>query len=121
MVLLLIAMLSGSGLMAQKTIHGIRSGEMNLHYVQDAPTGCDTIFSFETFDDYPTGLTSDGSYLYSMGFSTQLIEKYTLTGQLAGTILLPPYPVQGGGDMTFDGTWLWMVSEEDAVIYKMDP
>lgn len=105
-------------LAAQKTVCGIKSGEFNTYFIESPKLDCDTIFSFETVDDFPAGLAFDGTYIYSTGITHSLIYKYDLNGEFVDTI---PFPGTSGGDLDFDGTYLWMVSEQDRTIYKMDP
>lgn len=94
----------------------------NLHIYTSASAQCDTIFSFPTIDNVPTGLAFDGTLLYSTGYNTKLIYKFSLNGQLVSTIPNPTslsFPFYGGG-VDFDGSYLWMVVDNEAKAYKMD-
>lgn len=116
-LIFLLILVAPFNLAAQKTICGIKVGEFNLSSTQAPMVACDTIFSFATIDDWPGGLAFDGSYFYSSGHNTHVIDKYTITGQFADTI---PLPGISAGDLDFDGTYLWMVSEQDRTVYKMN-
>jgi len=116
--IILLMILTGSfDLAAQKTVCGIKSAEFNTHYTGSPRLACDTIFSFTAFDDIPAGLAFDGSYFYSTGDATNLIFKYDINGEFVESI---PCPGSSAGDLDFDGTYLWMVSEQDRTVYKMD-
>jgi hypothetical protein len=116
-ILVLSVLLGHFSLMAQKTIAGIHPEQSYPPSSQVFSPGCDTIFSFPTIDPMPVGLAFDGNYLYSGGHFTNVIYKFRLNGQMADTL---PLPGTSKGDMDFDGRYLWMVSEQDARIFKMD-
>lgn len=81
---------------------------------------CDTIFSFNTINNWHLGLTFDGNFLYTTSGNTTFIYKYSLSGQLYGTFTNPAQSINKGGDLDFDGKFLWMVSFDDHIVYKMD-
>lgn len=83
------------------------------------PVDCDTIFSFSTLLNYPSGLTFDGTNLYTIASFSDSICKFDLSGQFIESI---PYPgTMSGGDLDFDGEYLWAVSEQDGSLYKISP
>ncbi len=84
---------------------------------------CDTVFSFPTPDSWPAGLVSDGNNLWSAAYSGNLINKYSLSGALLGSIANPaaPFTIYPGGDLEFDGTNLLFFAEETDTLYKINP
>ena len=116
-LLSLIFLFATVGLAAQ-TVGGIISGQSN--FASAASTmNCDVAFSFPS-PDQPAGLAFDGTHFYSSSTTSMLINKYDLNGVLFGSI---PHPgtVAAHGDMDFDGTNLWVVSEEDGMLFKINP
>ena len=109
-----------TNLTAQKIVSGEFSSQTETQSYNSSLGDCDTIFSFITIDNKPVGLTYDGNSLYSYGFFSDLIYRFSLDGQLLGSIPSPSL-YNGGGDLDFDGTFLWAVIEQDAKIYKIDP
>jgi hypothetical protein len=84
---------------------------------------CDTVFSFPAIDTWPTGITSDGNFLFSNGNDGQVIYKHNFAGTLIDSI---PNPFNQptnytGGDMDFDGTNLLMFGEQNDTLYKINP
>lgn len=87
----------------------------------NAQSQCDTVFSFPLLDKTaPSALTFDGTYFYTLGQSTPQIYKFDTTGQLRGTIPSPGTSLFKDGDLDFDGQNLWVVVEEDGIVYKLD-
>ena len=115
-ILILLVLMGDFCLFGQKYISGIKNWPNNP-VQKNVSIDCDTIFSFPTSDPVPGGLTFDGSCLYSRGISSYLIYKFNLFGQVSGTL---PDPWDGSGDIDFDGTYLWVVSEQQAKLYKID-
>jgi glutamine cyclotransferase len=81
---------------------------------------CDTIISFSTPEDFPSGLTWDGNYLWASGYNKAFIYKMDTLGNILDSIPSPTANVSHGGGLEFDGTYLWVVVEEDGILYKMD-
>ncbi|MFZ1676030.1 MAG: T9SS type A sorting domain-containing protein [Saprospiraceae bacterium] len=106
-------------LTAQEMINGILSGQIDSTYSIRHNLFCDTIFSFYARDQIPVGLAFDGVYLYSASQS-QVIYKFNLNGQLMDSIPYPGLTVVSG-DMDFDGTYLWVVVEQEGKLYKLNP
>jgi outer membrane protein assembly factor BamB len=102
---------------AQHTVGGI-DVENQLAINASAAIDCETIFSFPHSDSGAGGLTSDGTYLYAIATSENLIRKYDLTGQLVGT-LPHPNPGSADGDLSFDGSNLLVLSEQSNTLYKI--
>ena len=94
----------------------------NLHSTSAPMAECDVQFSFQTSSVSPSGLCSDGAYLYSTAGDLPFIDKYSLDGQLVSSI---PIPLSSsnfyGGDLDFDGTNLWLMAEQHGILYKINP
>ncbi|HKR03693.1 MAG TPA: T9SS type A sorting domain-containing protein [Bacteroidia bacterium] len=86
-----------------------------------ATVACDTIFSFPTNVGWTSGLAFDGTYFYASDFLSPYIYKYDINGIPSGTLPNPGINSMGGGDLDFDGTYLWFIVENDGIIYKLDP
>ena len=84
--------------------------------------------SFNTPQNYPSGLTWDGEYLWITDFQTDKIYKLDKSGNIIHTIESPAYRPVG---LAFDGEYLWcsdtkgLIPEGDEYhrgrIYKIDP
>jgi len=91
----------------------------NLRSTSAPMAECDVQFSFQTASISPSGLGFDGTYLLTTDLNLPFIYKYTLDGQVAATL---PYPLSGGGgDLDFDGTNLWLMAEQQGILYKLNP
>jgi len=81
---------------------------------------CDTVFSFPAVGSWSGGLASDGTYLYSIDHSPTILYKYDLSGNPVDSFPLPTTSTITAGDITYDGTNLWLVLEEERMVYKVD-
>lgn len=94
----------------------------NISPIENEVMVCGSLFEFTPANTDPLGIAFDGTYFYVCQRNEPLIYKYTLTGVAAGTI---PYPVATelliASDMDFDGTNLWVMAEEQGVLYKLNP
>jgi hypothetical protein len=106
-------------LFAQKTVYGIKSGEVSPNDILFSSPGCDTIFSFPTPDVTPVGLAFDGIHLFSMSSFNDVIYKFDTLGQLVGRVPNPD-SLNFGGDLDFDGANIWVVIEQSGRVYKID-
>lgn len=104
-----------------KTINGRIVDSIDVPMVSGVNAECDTIFSFPTTDLFPIGLTYDGTHIYSFGLLHRMIYKYSLEGDIMDSIPYPSINPEPGGDMDFDGTFLWTVIEQERRIYKLNP
>lgn len=104
-------------------LSGIQSGTIPPFQSSKTSFTCDTIFSFLTLDTWPTGLVSDGNYLWSFGHNLHYIYKYTFTGAVVDSIINPAsFSISlTGGDLDFDGTNLLVLVEEVDSLYKINP
>ncbi len=84
---------------------------------------CDTIFSFPAQVGWPSGLTSDGTYLWISDYNSPYLYKFSSTGVLLDTILIPNNSNVStlGGDLDFDGNYILFGREDDGTLYKVDP
>jgi len=84
---------------------------------------CDTIFSFPAIDTWPTGITSDGNFLYNCGNNNLSIYKHDFAGNLIDSIPNPFNQPSNyvGGDMDYDGTNLLLFTEQNDTFYKINP
>jgi len=99
---------------------GIQNGSIAPFLTPNLMVACDTIFSFPTNVNWTSGLAFDGTYFYASDFNTQFIYKYDINGFPSGTLPNPAVGNDYGGDLDFDGTCLWLVVEQDGIIYKLD-
>ena len=77
---------------------------------------CDTVYSFPVHNT-PTGLTHDEKGFWLSSGSDHLIYNYDFTGHLLNTIPSPTIGGLAGGDLDFDGQFLWVIVEQDGNIY----
>ncbi|MEP7168938.1 MAG: T9SS type A sorting domain-containing protein [Bacteroidota bacterium] len=104
-----------------KFIAGIHNGN-NTPFLTPNPTvACDTIFSFPTNVGWAAGLAFDGTYFYASDNNSAFIYKYDINGIPAGTLPNPGSGSITGGDLDFDGTYLWFIVENNGILFKMDP
>lgn len=82
---------------------------------------CDTVFSFPTIHEWSGGLCDDGNFLYTIAHDSCKLMKYTYTGAAVDSFLLPTSSYPTAGDITFDGSNLWIVIEQDSKVVKVDP
>ena len=79
----------------------------------------DVIRSFQTPDDFPTGLTYDGKYLWNTDRKTDMLYKIDpKTGEILSTLPSPGYQPE---DLAFDGKYIWCLDKEENMIHKLDP
>ena len=104
----------------KKIIAGLQNKDIVPFQPPALMQNCDTIFSFPANVSWPSGLTFDGTYFYVSDFNTPYIYKYDISGTPAGTIPNPATGSDYGGDLDFDGTYLWLVVEDDGTIFKLD-
>jgi outer membrane protein assembly factor BamB len=81
---------------------------------------CDTVISFSTPEDWPSGLAWDGNFLWASGYNKPFIFKMDVLGNVLDSIPSPTLNSAHGGGLEFDGTYLWVVVEEDGILYKVD-
>jgi hypothetical protein len=80
----------------------------------------DTVFSFNTPGNIPSGICFDGSNLWHCDTS-MYIYKLSLSGEIIDSIPNPDIDNNfRGGAMTFDGNNIWIVGEETAKLFKID-
>ena len=120
-LLMALILICKSQLLAQIYVNGSLLSKTTEKYTAEANEECDTIFSFSTIYHLPSGLTYDGNYLYTNASFRDTIYKFNLNGELIDRIPAPSLSAFNGGDLDFDGTFLWRVVEEDARVYKADP
>ncbi len=120
--LLLLIITCCLNLTSQNIVNGVLLGQKKAQF-HNSPLGdCDTIFSFSTLDTLPAGLAFDGHFIYTNATISDSIYKFNLDGQLLGSIPSPANSFQpDGGDLDFDGTFLWVVVEQEGRLYKIDP
>ncbi len=103
-------------------VAGLEKGAAPVFQSLNNQAACDTIFSFPTVDALPSGITSDGNFIWSQSGSSDYIYKYTFSGILVDSILNPAsYFTTSGGDMDFDGTNLLVMVEQIDSLYKINP
>jgi len=118
---LFFAIMAQSQTTKKKTVNGRIVDPIDVSVTPGFNAECDTIFSFSTTYPFPVGLTYDGSHFYSFSFVSYKIYKYTLDGDIIDSIPYPNLgPEEDGGDMDFDGTFLWLVNEQEGKIIKLD-
>src|SRR4030095_14876844 len=104
-----------------KLVAGIEQGVATILQPLNNQAACDTIFSFPTVDEQPSGITSDGNFIWSNG-SNYYIYKYAFSGLLMDSIINPAsFFNTTGGDMDFDGTNLLVMVEQVDTLYKINP
>lgn len=84
-------------------------------------TGAHTdIFALAFNNVQPRGLTSDGTlfYISNDGVSYKLVYKWTIEGVTTGNWASPDTMPR---DLTYDGTYLWLVGGTNQKIYQLDP
>jgi hypothetical protein len=80
----------------------------------------DTIFSFNTPGNIPSGICFDGINFWHCDTS-QFIYKISVSGEVLDSIFNPDIDNYfRGGAMTFDGDNIWLVGEQSAKLFKID-
>lgn len=79
----------------------------------------DTLTSFPAPDHFPTGLTYDGSALWSVDRKTDLI--YQLDPESGKTLNTFPAPGFSPTGLAWDGSHLWCIDEAEKMIYRINP
>ncbi|MBD3216938.1 MAG: transglutaminase [candidate division Zixibacteria bacterium] len=79
----------------------------------------DVIRSFQTPDDFPTGLTYDGKYLWNTDRKTDMLYKIDpKSGEILSTLPSPGYQPE---DLAYDGKYIWCLDKEENMIHQLDP
>lgn len=95
------------------------STSMPAGITSSATPVCDSIYSFPVVDTWPTGVTWDGTHLWSAGSDLDFIFKYDTTGNIIDSLPSPSnsFGTQG---LVFDGVNLWTLSEQLDKLFKLD-
>ena len=120
----LLIIISIANLLAQSNfVAGLQTGSTTGGSQPTTLAACDTLFSFPTVDFWTSGITFDGTHLWSSGYSNLRLYKHDLTGVLIDSVQGPFLTSTGyhGGDMDFDGTNILLFIEETDTLYKLDP
>jgi hypothetical protein len=123
LISILLIAISHKGLFAQQIIAGRQANTLAPPVNNMLSVTCDTIFSFPIPSSFPwpSGLASDGTGFWISSYSFNVLGKFSATGMLLDTIIIPnPTNALTGGDLEFDGTYLWFVREEEGLLYKID-
>jgi len=113
-VFLLLSFVAG----AQQYVSGVPAHTANVAIVEP-PDNCETDEFF--LANIIAGLTFDGTYFYTCKMVLREIYKYDSNGAFSGSIPFPGVSLEGAGDLDFDGTNLWVVAEQDGILYKISP
>jgi hypothetical protein len=121
--LLFLILISTRFLFSQtKLVAGIEEGVTPVFQPLNTQAVCDTVFSFPTVDEFPSGITSDGNFIWCNTANLDYIYKYSFSGLLIDSILNPASLFTlPGGDLDFDGTNLLVMVEEADTLYKINP
>ena len=103
---------------AQKLVSGLPASTPN-DAIAEPPDNCETDNFF--LANIIAGLTFDGTYFYTSQMALREIHKYDINGVFSGSIPYPGVSLEGAGDLDFDGTNLWVVAEQDGILYKISP
>lgn len=103
---------------AQKLVSGLPAN-MPDDAIAEPPDNCETDNFF--LANIIGGLTFDGTYFYTCQMALHEIHKYDINGVFSGSIPYPGVSLEGAGDLDFDGTNLWVVAEQDGMLYKISP
>ena len=78
-----------------------------------------TSFSTATQDNYPVGVTGDGTYLWVMGGQNRNVYKYNAAG-VYQNVSWSAFAQTGGNvdDVMWDGSHFWVVSNTNNAVYK---
>lgn len=120
----ILLLLSTAFMQAQTNmVGGNSSGAVIGGNAINTTAACDTIFSFPAIDLWASGITYDGTYLWSGGYNAEYLYKHDLTGNVMDSVLNPSLFSLGymGGDLDFDGTNILFFQEESDTLYKLDP
>lgn len=84
-------------------------------------SGCLPVFSFKTPDPYEMGIAADGINLWTSGKGPFFYKVNSISGAVIDSIAVP-VSVSGiqGGDIDFDGSYLFSICEQDGVLSKTD-
>lgn len=88
----------------------------NINFIKRGRGLCDTIFSFLSPTDWPSGIAWDGQYLRHSSQNNPYIFKMDTMGNMIDSLVMP----ENISGLEFHDTYLYGVCEESATLYKID-
>jgi glutamine cyclotransferase len=98
------------------------SAQVTISEAPDVVISEEVAATFNSTHEWPTGLAWDGEHFWSSGSDVNEILKLDKSGKIISSIPSPAKSnSEGASGMEFDGKNLWVVVEQEGMIYKIDP